>query len=262
MKENYPVIKGAEPFYFKGNDIGLLISHGFMGTPQSVRFLGESLSRYGYTVLGPRLKGHGTHYQDLEKCTHEEWLAELERGYPILKEQCSTIFVMGQSMGGTLALWLADKYPNIKGIILINAALSVPAFEYLKGKAGPKFISEKEPDLKARGIHEITYPNTPLRSIHELQKLMEKTPAIIPSITHPILCFKSAEDHVVPPENTEYIIEHIGSDKKEMVTLFNSYHVASMDNDKEIIVEYCHRFIERQVFGEQSNATEKLGREG
>ncbi len=66
----------------------------------------------------------------------------------------------------------------------------------------------------------------------------------------PLLCFKSAEDHVVPPENTEYIIEHIGSDKKEMVTLFNSYHVTSMDNDKEIIVEYCHRFIEQQVLGE------------
>ena len=99
MEERFPVVKGAESLYFKGSEIGILISHGFIGSPQSVRFLGESLAQYGYSVLGPRLKGHGTHYNDLEKCSQEEWFESLERGYEVLKQQCTSIFVMGQSMG-------------------------------------------------------------------------------------------------------------------------------------------------------------------
>ncbi len=109
-KERFQVIKRAESFYFKGNEMGILISYEFMGTPQSVRFLGESLARYGYTVLGIRLKGHGTHYRDLEKCTHEDWFESLERGFEELKQRCTSIFVIGQSMGGTLILKLAHKF--------------------------------------------------------------------------------------------------------------------------------------------------------
>ena len=57
MKEKFPVIKGAEKFYLKGSEIGILISHGFMGTPQSVRYIGERLAQYGYSVMAPRLPG-------------------------------------------------------------------------------------------------------------------------------------------------------------------------------------------------------------
>jgi carboxylesterase len=247
MEEQFPIIKGAEKFYYKGSKIGILISHGFVGTPQSVRFLGEGLAQYGYSVIAPRLKGHGTHYYDLEKCTREEWFESLERGYQELTQKCTTIFIMGQSMGGTLALWLALKYREIKGIILINPALTIPAFEHLVGKAQPRFLDEGEPDIKATDVNEITYQRTPLKAIHQLQTLMDITPAILPEIYCPVLGFKSAEDHVVPPENTDFIIEHIGSDLKESVVLENSYHVASMDNDKEQIVKRCHHFIQQQV---------------
>lgn len=247
MEEKFPVIKGAESFDFKGNEIGILISHGFIGTPQSVRFLGERLAQYGYTVIAPRLKGHGTHYYDLEKCTQEEWFASLEKGYQELKKRCTSIFVMGQSMGGTLTLWLARKYRDINGIILINLALTVPAYEYLMGESNPRFIDEGNPDTKAKNVYEIAYRKVPLKAIHELQKLMEKTSAILSHIHCPVLGVKSAVDHVVPPENTDYILENIGSKTKERVVLQNSYHVASMDHDKEQIVKECHRFVQQQV---------------
>ena len=223
MEEKFPVIKGAESFYFKGNEIGILISHGFIGTPQSVRFLGETLSQYGYTVLGPRLKGHGTHYYDLENCTYKEWFESLEKGYLDLKKRCKSIFVIGQSMGGTLALWLAHKYRDVNGIILINSALTILAFEYLKGRPTPRFIDEGAPDIKAKNVYEITYEKAPLKTIHELQNLMEITPTILPHIYCPALGFKSMEDHVVLPEDTDYIIENIGSNIKETVVLHNSY---------------------------------------
>ncbi|MFC3886221.1 alpha/beta hydrolase [Bacillus songklensis] len=248
MKEKYPVIQGAESFYFEGNEVGILISHGFMGTPQSVRFLGESLAKHGYTVYGPRLKGHGTHCRDLEKATSAEWFQSLEEGYKRLKRKCSAIFVMGQSMGGTLTLHLANKYGDIRGIILINSALTIPSLEYLRGKSSPRWVPEGKPDIKAKGVFEITYSQAPLTAIHELQQLMEATPPLLPNIAIPVLGMKSSVDHVVPPENTVFIMKNIGSFKKNAVTLHNSYHVASMDNDKEQIVRHCHQFIQQHVY--------------
>ncbi len=245
MREFYPVMDGAESFYLEGNEVGLLITHGFLGTPQSVRYLGEAFAKLGYSIFAPRLKGHGTHYKDMEKTTHQDWFAEMEKGYLFLKERCSTVYVIGQSMGGALALWLAKKYPEIKGLALINAALKVPSYDDLIGKTSPRYIPEGAPDIKRSGVEEITYGKVSIHSIHELQELMAKTPAILPDIQNPVLFFKSIEDHVVPAECTDYIANHIGSSQKEVVPLYNSYHVASMDYDQEKIIEKTHKYIQK-----------------
>jgi carboxylesterase len=247
MKEKYPVINGAETIYYKGNDVGILISHGFVGTPQSVQFLAERLAEYGYTVLAPRLPGHGTHYHDLENCSHEDWFTALENGYQFLANECSTVFVVGQSMGGTLTLKLAHKYPEIQGITTVNAALTLPSFEYLKERQEPQYLPEGEPDIKAKGVYEITYDQTPLKAIHQLQALMASTPRILREIKTPILCIKSSIDHVVPSENTAFIYKKVASKVKRLVTLDNSYHVASMDNDKQRIVKHVHSFVQQQL---------------
>ncbi|GLB60097.1 alpha/beta hydrolase [Cytobacillus sp. NCCP-133] len=244
MREIYPVLEGAESFYLEGNEVGLLITHGFLGTPQSVRYLGEAFGKLGYSVFAPRLKGHGTHYKDMEKTTHMDWYAEMEKGYLFLRERCSTVYVVGQSMGGALALWLGKKYPDINGLVLINAALKVPAYDYLIGKLSPQYIPEGEPDIKRSGVEEITYGKVSIRSIHELQEAMAKTSAILPAIKNPVLCFKSIEDHVVPAECTDYIADQIGSEQKEILPLYNSYHVASMDFDQDKIIEKTHKFVQ------------------
>ncbi|RKQ35521.1 alpha/beta hydrolase [Oceanobacillus halophilus] len=242
-----PVIFGAEKFRIKGNEIGILISHGFMGTPQSVRYLGERLAQNGYSISAPRLLGHGTHYKDLEKCTHQDWFESLEERYKELKQQCREVFVIGQSMGGTLSLWLANKYPEIKGVILINPALTLPAFEKLRKKTRPRFINNGKPDIKAKDTYELAYSRVPIKSIHELQDLMDKTPAILPEISSPILAMKSTEDHVVPPENTDYILENVNSKEKQLVVLQDSYHVATLDNDKDQIVAESHQFVQQLI---------------
>lgn len=252
MNERYPVLEGAESFYYEGNEIGILITHGFLGTPQSVRFLGESFAKLGYTVFAPRLKGHGTHYKDMEKTSHEDWFAEAEKGYEFLKDRCTSVYAAGQSMGGALTLWLANKYPEIAGIVLINAALRVPCYEYLKGKTDPRYLDEGAPDIKKEDVEEITYGKVPVPSIFELQKIMERTPSLLPSIKTPVLGFKSIEDHVVPAECTDFILEKIGSAKKKAISLYNSYHVASMDHDKEKIVNITHEYIQQNQTGSLS----------
>jgi carboxylesterase len=246
MLERYPVIPGAKSFFYKGNQIGILICHGFNGTPQSVRYLGEYIAFQGYTVYGPRLMGHGTHYLDLEKCNYQDWIQSLEEAYRFLQQHCRDIFIIGQSMGGTLTVNLASKHPEIKGIILINAAMTtIPELEEFKDKLEPRFINDETPDIKAKDVYEITYPKAPLRSIQQLLSLMDHTRGKLATISCPLMAFKSIEDHVVPPENTDYILAHIHSDSKDVIQLNNSYHVASMDNEKMLIAEQCCLFFEK-----------------
>ncbi len=245
MKEEYSVIPGAESFYLEGNEIGIVLCHGFIGTPQSIRDVAEALNKQGFSVIAPRLKGHGTHQLDMEKCTHADWYESYSHAYQFLKKRGKQIFLMGQSMGGTLTLKFAaaQNDADIEGIITINAALTLPALDYIQKSQALRFIPEGAPDIKKENVYEIAYEEAPVKSIRELQKLMKEVPPMLPRISVPALCIKSATDNVVPPENTMYIYETISSSEKNMVTLPNSYHVATMDNDQELIVESAVNFI-------------------
>lgn len=243
MTEQYPVISGAESFYMEGNDIGVLVCHGFVGTPQSVRTIGEAFAQLGYTVCAPRLKGHGTHYEDLEMSTDEDWFGSLEAAYVQLQKQCSTIYVLGQSMGASLAIRLANKYKEIAGLITVNAALTIPGYEQYRNVSTPRYIREGQPDIKAENVHEITYDHVPLTAIQQLQKLMERTLASLDQVTQPILAIKSRVDHVVPPTNTDDIARKVNSSSVKIVILENSYHVASMDLDQDKIIQHTHEFM-------------------
>ena len=200
----------------------------------------------GFTVYGVRLRGHGTHYEDMERCSYQDWIQSLEDGFSFLQQQCREIFIIGQSMGGTLTLNLSQKHKNIKGIMLINAAInSIPPMERYKNNHISRFVPEGDPDIKAKNVHEITYTKAPVRSMQQLFALMEETREKLPAITCPVLAFRSEEDHVVPPENTNFILSTIKSDLKEVVPLYNSYHVATMDHDKAFIGEQCSLFINK-----------------
>src|SRR5207249_933247 len=155
------ILKGAEPWYAEGNRTGVLVSHGYTGSPQSMRYFAESLAQAGFSVALPRLKGHGTTPADMAASTATDWIAELNKGVAWLQERCDTLFMTGLSMGGTLTLFMAGQYPNLfKGIIPINAAISLnnPDFAslaYMVG--GPAEIQGVGGDIKAPGITELAY---------------------------------------------------------------------------------------------------------
>ncbi|MFE8701379.1 alpha/beta hydrolase [Cytobacillus sp. FJAT-54145] len=243
MSNQYAILEGAEPFYFEGNKIGILVSHGFTGSTQSMRPLGEAYAKAGYTVCGPRLKGHGTHYEDMEQTTHEDWIVSVEEGYQWLKERCDIIFVTGLSMGGTLTLYMAEKYESIKGIIPINAAVELPDLAAVQNLDGVRFLDAIGSDIKNPEIKELAYEKTPVKSVGELVQLMEKVKGNLHKVTCPTLIFVSEEDHVVPPSNSNLIYENIASDQKQLITLNESYHVATLDHDQPIIIEKTLQFI-------------------
>jgi carboxylesterase len=247
MSEQYQVLNGAEPFYFEGNHIGILVSHGFTGSTQSMRPLGEAYAKAGFTVCGPRLKGHGTHYEDMETTTYQNWIESVEEGFQWLKERCDTIFVTGLSMGGTLTLYMAENHPEIKGIIPINAAVDIPAMAPVKELEGVRFLDAIGSDIKKPGIQELAYEKTPVQSVKEILVLMEQVKDNLHEIQCPALIFVSEEDHVVPPDNSQMILEGIRSEVKEIHYMKNSYHVATLDNDQQEIIDKTLKFIEANL---------------
>nr|WP_263323245.1 alpha/beta fold hydrolase [Neobacillus sp. Marseille-Q6967] len=247
MSKNYPILEGAEPFYFEGNRVGILVSHGFTGSTQSMRPLGEAYAKAGYTVCGPRLKGHGTHYEDMETTTYQNWIDSVEEGYQWLKERCDTIFVTGLSMGGTLTLYMAENHPEIKAIIPINAAVDLPAMAPVLQLEGVRFLDAIGSDIKNPEIKELAYEKTPVQSVKEILVLIEKVKADLDKISCPTLIFVSEEDHVVPPNNSKMIFDSISSSEKELYQLNNSYHVATLDYDQQVIIDKTLAFISKHL---------------
>lgn len=238
--------KEAEAFYFAGNKTGVLVVHGFTGTTQSVYEYGEVLAKEGYTVLGPRLTGHGTFPEQMEMASYLDWIKDVEAGLEKLEEMCETIYLAGLSMGGTLAMYLSERYPNLAGIILINPAIELPKMaEYYESKKdkAERFIPGIGSDIKKINIKELAYEQTPVKSMGDLIELIYLVKMNLAKIEIPTLIFSSVVDHVVPPENSKYIYDNISSKTKELIELENSYHVATLDNDKALIFSKTIDFL-------------------
>lgn len=246
MTESFPVMEEGKEFYFSGDDTGVLVIHGFTGNTQSMYDVGKQLGEAGFTVYAPRLTGHGTAPEDLEKASYQDWIQTVESGLAKLQETCSTIVVLGLSMGGTLTLYLAEQHPQLKGIIPINAAIEMSDMKknyQALSQAGTRFVEGIGADIKKPGVEESAYTKTPVASMGELITLAENVRANLSSIKTPALIFSSREDHVVPPENSQEIYHSILSENKTIEVLENSYHVATLDHDKEWIAKKSIEFI-------------------
>lgn len=224
---------------------GVLVIHGFTGSTQSMRDVAYALHQQGYSVSLPRLKGHGTTVEEMESTHYTDWIDSVKEAYDTLATKVKEVFVLGLSMGGSLALYCAIHF-KVKGIITINAcAYMIPVFQQLYDNPHTKrFITGIGSDIKKAGVTELAYSQTPKESINELRKLLDEITENIPEITCPILIFKSLEDHIVPAEHQDYIFDHVGSEDKQLIELKNSYHVATLDNDSALIIRKSIAFIE------------------
>jgi len=233
---------------YPGTDAGVLVSHGFTGSPASVIHLARRLAEAGFNVECPRLTGHGLHWQDLATATREDWLRDLREAMERLKARSRVVFVTGLSMGGTLALRLAQTDPAIRGVAVVNHALVfgnplVPMAFLLKHlvRSTPAIAS----DILDSGISEPGCDRTPTAGVEQVYRLARDVRADLPTLRQPLLVFKSREDHVLPARNAPITLQEAGSADKELVWLEHSYHVATMDHDKELIADKCIAFFTR-----------------
>lgn len=242
-------INGSEPFFFnKNSDIGVLIIHGFTSTTSSVYPLGKYLAKAGFNIECPCLSGHGTKWQDLNKVSYTEWINDVEDALERLKKRATHIFIAGLSMGGTLALFLSENHPELKGIILINHGLFIKDIRRYFLFFGRFLIKSTPPiasDIKAPDVKEIAYNRTPTNGVYEMLKLFKLVKRNLSKVHHPTLIFKSRDDHVLVIKNATYTYKKISSNRKEIIWLENSYHVATMDYDKDIIFKKSVEFIKK-----------------
>lgn len=243
-----PVMPGAEAFSRDGGPTGVLLCHGFTGSPQSLRPWAEYLADAGLTVSLPRLPGHGTTWQEMARTRWEDWFAEVNRAFDELQAHCAEIFVMGLSMGGCLALRLAElRGDAVRGLVLVNPSLTadnrllfsiigvvklfVPA---VKGIAS---------DIKKPGAAEAGYDRTPVKAAASLPGLWRTTQQHLSDVTQPVLVYHSTTDHVVGPASVAKLTQALPAAQVEVRDLADSYHVATLDNDAEAIFAGSLEFV-------------------
>lgn len=246
------IIPSAEPFFFKGNEIGCLLMHGFTGTPKEMRWLGEFLAERGLTVLGVRLAGHATSPEDLMRTRWPDWLASAEDGYHQLTDCTSQIFLLGLSMGGALSLLLASMYP-IQGVVAMSTPNDLPPDPRLKFIRWLQYFYPFIPggesdwhDKHAEAVH-TSYGGYPTRSLIEVQKLLAEMRASLPVISAPTLLMHSRNDGGITPENMEKIYLTLGCTDKEMLWFEDSGHVLTRDAERENVFRAAAEFIEKHT---------------
>lgn len=243
------IMKGAEPFRFEAaGRPAVLVLHGFTGSTQSMRYLGEQLHRrFGYFVHGPRLAGHGTSPDDMATTGYLDWLGTAEAALKEMAASHGKVFVTGLSMGGTLCLSLAARFPDlVAGIVPINGCggrLGAEMAELLLSGDAPERIPGIGSDIKAEGVVELAYPEVPVRCLREANGLMGATGNLLHRIVCPTLVIQSRVDHVLPPSNGPLILQGVSSRDARILWLEDSYHVATLDNDKDLIVERTGKFV-------------------
>lgn len=236
---NSRVTAGAEPFRFDAGPTGALLVHGFTGSPASMRPMGEWLAQHGISTVGPRLAGHGTTWEELETTTWQDWEREAEQALLELVRRCSDVIVVGLSMGGAMSLHLAAKHQEaLRGVAVINPDVRRPNLALAPAaRLFTRTVKGVGNDIKKPGQDEVVYERTPLKAAIQLGKLYKTVQAELPTMRLPLLVFSSDIDHVVKPSNSRYVLEHAGSAQKELVPLRNSYHVATLDYDADLICE-------------------------
>jgi len=242
------IMPGAEPYSHDGNEVGVLLCHGYTSTPQSLRPWAEHLAEQGYTVRLPLLAGHGRTWQELNRTTWQQWYADLDREYADLTKRCEVVFAGGLSMGALLATKIALEHPQLEGLVLINPMFKhnhpmlplLPLLHYVipsfPGLAG---------DIKKDGTTELAYDRNPLHSMYSQTQLMKIVAESLPKLTQPVLLYRSRVDKVIPPVSADFFLSQATNCEVTEVWLENSYHVATLDNDASQVFEGSVEFFEK-----------------
>jgi len=242
-----PVMPGAEAFAHDGGRTGVLLCHGFTGSPQSLRPWAEYLAAAGLSVSLPRLPGHGTTWQEMARTRWEDWYAEVDRAFDVLQARCDEMFVMGLSMGGCLALRLAEvRGDAIRGLVLVNPSITADTKLFLLAPALKLVVPSLKgiaSDIKSSESAEVGYDRVPVKAAATLPALWRITQQHLGELRQPVLAFRSTTDHVVGPASMKLLAGSLPPGQLEVRELANSYHVATLDNDADAIFSGSLEFV-------------------
>lgn len=248
-----PVIEGAEAWSAGGGPHGVIVLHGFTGNPSSMRPLAERFAAAGFAVELPRLPGHGTTVEDMATTSWADWSAAAEAALASLAARADRVVVAGLSMGGTLAVWLATRHPEVAGLVLVNPAVE-PPLEQVRElvrhlvDAGVPTMPGIGSDIAAPGVVESAYAEVPPAGLASLFAAVDDLQPRLADVACPVLVATSPQDHVVPPSASDLLAAAVAGPVTRL-TLARSFHVATLDLDREELAAAAVRFA-RQVTGQ------------
>jgi carboxylesterase len=244
-----PDPRGLEPFSAPGGPHGALVLHGFTGNPSSMRGVAEALAAAGFAVELPRLPGHGTSLEDMLTTSFTDWSAAAEEAYLELAGRTASLVVVGLSMGGTLAAWVTARNPGVAGLVAINGMFEPPAPAFLDLlrttlEQGCDRLPAIGSDIAMPGVSEGAYEAAPIQPLISLMEATTELHGRLSEIRCPVLILTSREDHVVPPSSSDVFAGAVAG-PVERVPLERSYHVATLDFDRDLVEKRTVEFALR-----------------
>jgi carboxylesterase len=272
------MFQGPYGIFEKRGQAGVLLAHGITGAPTEMKPLVRRLAAAGFTVACPQLSGHCSTLKELKKTRWTDWYASLEASLEMLREQCSTVFVSGLSMGALLALELAARHPGkVDGVATLSATFfydgwNVPRFSqrYLLPLAMHSplryFWSYHEPspygikDERIRNIiaavyasdatqmpEKYGYSEFPGVTIRETFRLINAVKRNLGNIVAPLLVVHATEDDMASPENARFLAAGVGSSEVETFLVDDTYHVLTLDRRKDDVANRVAAFFRRHA---------------
>lgn len=243
------VLPGAEPFFWQGgNHKGVLLIHGFTGSPSELRELGEQLRRKGYTVEGLLLAGHGTDPHDLLDVKAEQWEKQVRDGVAHLRACCSQVTVIGLSMGGLLSLY-AGAVTDVDKLVVISTPIYLydwrVYFLWLADRL-PYWAIPKHPrTIDAPERYNVAYRCMPIKAVHQLVRLLKAVKGkYLSQVDQPLLIIQSKTDHTVRPESAQYIADQAASQEKQLLWIPQARHVITLYKGRQTIYTAIEAFLE------------------
>jgi carboxylesterase len=239
----------GEPFSAPGGPHGALVLHGFTGNPSSMRGVAEALAAAGFAVELPRLPGHGTSVEDMLTTHFSDWSARVEEAYLELAGRTASVVVAGLSMGATLGAWVTARNPGIAGFVAINGMFEPPAPAFLdllraSLDQGVDRLPAIGSDIAMPGVSEGAYEAAPIQPLISLMEATTELHGRLGQIRCPVLILTSPQDHVVPPSSSDVLAEGVAG-PVERVVLERSYHVATLDFDRDLVEKRAVEFALR-----------------
>ncbi|HXA42329.1 MAG TPA: alpha/beta fold hydrolase [Candidatus Solibacter sp.] len=260
---SYPPAAGdLEPFRLGSGDRGVLLIHGFCGTPPEMRGLGEHLAQKGFRVHGALLAGCGTTPEDLAATSWTDWIASAQAQLDELKRECRQVLVAGQSMGGAMSLILAARNPDVVALATCAALVDLGWWTELQLFLGRYLLKWHYPDRDnvdlwdKQAVRQLrTYNRRAMKSHIDLVHLYRQALQEAHDIKVPALIMHGMRDKTVPPGNAQMIAAAIGP--TATVRYFErSGHAMTVDVDHDEIYQLIAEFFDKAGRAAPSKALE------